>query len=117
MSGWGILVLVRAIWAYFTATVPVHETMTWISILALATNLSVAGILYRHRLGDANRKSVWLCARNDALANVAVLVAAQGVAFTGRGWPDLVAACLLAGLGWNSGLSVIRRARAELTGL
>ena len=71
-------------------------------------------LLYRHRAGDANRKSVWLCARNDAFANVAVLAAAQGVAFTGQGWPDLVAASVMAGLGLNSGLAVVRRARREL---
>jgi len=114
MSGWGVLVLARALWAFSVGGVPVHETMTWISLLALATNLAVALLLYRHRAGDANRKSVWLCARNDAFANLAVLAAAQGVAFTGQGWPDLVAASVMAGLGLNSGLAVVRRARREL---
>ncbi|MBK9219490.1 MAG: cation transporter [Uliginosibacterium sp.] len=114
MSSWGVMVLARAIWAFSDGGVPVHETMTWISLLALATNLAVALLLYRHRAGDANRKSVWLCARNDAFANVAVLAAAQGVAFTGQGWPDLVAASVMAGLGLNSGLAVVRRARREL---
>jgi Co/Zn/Cd efflux system component len=115
MSGWGILVLVRAIWAFFAGGVPMHETMTWVSLLALATNLAVAALLYHHRSGDANRNSVWLCARNDAYANLAVLAAAQGVAFTGKGWPDLLAACVLAGLGWTSGMAVIRKARTELS--
>ena len=114
MSSWGVMVLARAIWAFSDGGVPVHETMTWISLLALATNVAVALLLYRHRAGDANRKSVWLCARNDAFANVAVLAAAQGVAFTGQGWPDLVAASVMAGLGLNSGLAVVRRARREL---
>lgn len=114
MAGWGVLVLARALWAFSVGGVPDHQTMTWISLLALATNFAVAAILYRYRAGDANRKSVWLCARNDAFANLAVLAAAQGVAFFRQGWPDLLAACVLAGLGLHSGLSVVRRARSEL---
>lgn len=114
MASWGVLILGRAAWAAWQGIVPVHETMTAISVLALATNLFVAFLLYRHREGDANRLSVWLCARNDAFANLAVLVAAQGVAFTGRGWPDLAAAVVLAALGLWSGIAVVRRARGEM---
>jgi Co/Zn/Cd efflux system component len=114
MSGWGILVLVRAAFAYQSGVVPVHETMTWISILALATNGLVAFMLFRHRKGDANRSSVWLCARNDAFANVTVILAAQAVAYTSAGWPDILAAMILAGLGISSGLTVIKKALAEL---
>jgi Co/Zn/Cd efflux system component len=114
MGAWGLLVLGRTTWVAFHGTIPVHETMTAISLLALATNLFVAFLLYRHREGDANRLAVWLCARNDAFANLAVLVAAQGVAFTGRGWPDLVAALLLAGLGLWSGTAVVRQAWREI---
>lgn len=114
MSAWGVLVLVRALLAFQSGVVPVHETMTWISILALATNGLVAFLLYSHRKGDANRRSVWLCARNDAFANVTVIVAAQAVAYTSAGWPDILAATLLAGLGFSSGVSVVRKALAEL---
>lgn len=88
--------------------------MTWISILALATNGLVAYLLYSHRKGDANRRSVWLCARNDAMANVTVILAAQAVAYTSAGWPDILAASVLAGLGFTSGVSVVRKALAEL---
>lgn len=114
MSGWGVLVLVRALMAWQSGVVPVHETMTWISILALATNVLVAFLLYRHRKGDANRSSVWLCARNDAFANIAVIAAAQAVAFTGSGLPDILAALVLAGLGLSSGISVVKKAVGEL---
>jgi len=116
MASWGMLILGRAAWSAWQGTVPVHETMTTISLLALATNVLVAFLLYRHRQGDANRRSVWLCARNDAFANLAVLAAAQGVAFTGRGWPDLAAALVLAGLGLWSGSAVVRQAWRELRG-
>jgi Co/Zn/Cd efflux system component len=39
---------------------------------ALAANVGVASMRYRFRGGDANMRSVWLCARNDALGNAAV---------------------------------------------
>lgn len=114
MAGWGVLVLAKTLWSANQGVVPIAETMTAISILALVTNLSVAWMLYRHRAGDANRASVWLCARNDAVSNVAVLVAAQLVLVTGKGWPDLVAACGMAVLGLGSGITVVRQARREL---
>jgi Co/Zn/Cd efflux system component len=114
MLAWGVFVMGKAAWMLGTGGVPESDTMTVLAILALAANVSVAFLLFRHREGDANRKAVWLCARNDAFGNIAVLVAAQGVAFTGRAWPDIVAATVLASLSLTSGLAVVRRARAEL---
>lgn len=116
MFSWGLLVFGRAAWMAMQGRVPEASTMTLLSILALIANVGVAMMLYRHRNGDANRSAVWLCSRNDALGNIAVLLAAQGVLVTGRGWPDLAAACLLAGLGLSSGLSVLRRAKREAHG-
>lgn len=114
MAGWGALVLVQAVWSLFHGTVPEAHTMTAIGALALATNLLVAVLLYRHRTGDANRRAVWLCTRNDAIGNLAVLGAAQLVGFTGRGWPDLLVAVGMAVLGLWSGIAVMRQARREI---
>lgn len=114
MCGWGIFVVLRAAWMLHAGRIPESDTMTFLSILALVANLGVAWMLRRHREGGADRKSVWLSARNDALGNLAVLVAAQGVAFTGRAWPDLLAAVLLACLSLSSGITVLRRAHSEL---
>ena len=71
--------------------------------------------LFRFREGDANMRSVWLCTRNDVIANLAVLVAAAGVFGTGTVWPDVAVAAMLALLGLSSGRIVIRQARAELS--
>ena len=49
--------------------------------------------------------SVWLCTRNDVIANIAVLVAAAGVFGTGTVWPDVAVAAILAVLGLSSGRS------------
>jgi Co/Zn/Cd efflux system component len=59
-------------------------------------------------------RSVWLCTRNDVIANILVLIAAAGVFSTGTVWPDVGVAAILAVLGLSSGRIVIRQARAEL---
>jgi Co/Zn/Cd efflux system component len=59
-------------------------------------------------------RSVWICSRNDAIGNIAVVVAAFGVFGTGRGWPDLAVAAILAGLGISGGVQIIRQAAREL---
>ena len=95
-------------------SLPHAETMGVIGLLALAANISCALMLWRHREGDANRRSVWICSRNDAIGNIAVVAAALGVFGTGAGWPDLVVAGILASLGISGGWQIIRQARGEL---
>ena len=45
-----------------------------IGVIALIANVSVALMLYAYRDGDANMRSVWLCSRNDSIANIAVVL-------------------------------------------
>jgi Co/Zn/Cd efflux system component len=115
MSLYGIGVLSYAAWRAWLGVPPEPLTMGLVGTLALAVNFSVAAMLYRFREGDANMRSVWLCTRNDVIANLAVLVAAAGVFGTGTIWPDVGVAAMLAILGLSSGRIVIRRARAELS--
>jgi Co/Zn/Cd efflux system component len=82
--------------------------------LALIANVIVAMLLYAFRSGDANARSVWLCSRNDAVANVAVILAAFGVFGTGTAWPDLIVATAIALLALHSSRSVIAHALEEL---
>ena len=70
-------------------------------------------ILIKYKDGDANVRSVWLCSRNDAIGNVAVMLAALGVSSTARGWPDLIVAAILASLFLNSAIKILRQALAE----
>ena len=85
-----------------------------VGALALTANLSVAVMLYAFRDGDANMRSVWLCSRNDAISNIAVILDAGGVFGLGAAWPDLMVAEIMAGLGLSAARSVITQARAEL---
>ncbi|MGI9218885.1 MAG: cation transporter [Hydrogenophaga sp.] len=114
MLGFGAFVLGRALWSVWFGTVPEPLTMGVIGTLALAVNVGVAALLYAYREGDANMRSVWLCSRNDALGNLAVMGAALGVAGSGTAWPDLAVATLMAALALQGGLAVRRQARAEL---
>ncbi len=114
MAAFGVFVLARTGWAVARGVPPEPLTMGAIAVLALLANGGVALMLYAFRDGDANMRSVWLCSRNDALGNVAVLLAAAGVLGVGDSWPDLVVAMAMAGLALTSGLAVIRQARREL---
>ena len=96
MLAFGLWVLGSAIWGFFVGASPDAGTMGIIGTVALAVNLAVAAMLFRFRTGDANMRSVWICSRNDAIGNVAVLGAALGVFGTGRAWPDLVVAAIMA---------------------
>lgn len=114
MATFGIGVLALCAWRVWSGVPPEPLTMGIIGTLALAANLWVAWLLYAYREGDANMRSVWLCTRNDAISNLAVLVAAAGVFGTGTVWPDVAVAALMASLALSSAVSVIRSARAEL---
>ena len=114
MGAFGIFVLAQAAWAAAAATVPEPVTMGVIGALALVANVSVAVMLYAWREGDANMRSVWLCSRNDAISNLAVIAAALGVFGTGSGWPDLAVAAVMGVLALTAARSVIQQARAEL---
>jgi Co/Zn/Cd efflux system component len=96
------------------ATVPHGEIMSGVGLLALAANLGVAALLYRYRAADSQALSVWLCTRNDCIANIAVIAAGAGVWFSGTPWPDIAVAAIIACLGLSSAARVIRQARLEL---
>jgi Co/Zn/Cd efflux system component len=114
MLGFGVFVLGRAAWVAFHGGTPEALTMGSIGLLALIANVGVAALLYAYREGDANMRSVWLCSRNDAIGNVAVMLAALGVFGTGSAWPDLAVAAVMAGLAIWGGWAVARQARQEL---
>ena len=114
MGAFGVAVLGRAAWTVAAGTVPEPLTMGLVGALALAANVGVAALLYRWRDGDANMRSVWLCSRNDAIGNLAVLAAAGGVLGTGSAWPDLAVAATMGVLALTASWSVVRQARGEL---
>lgn len=110
----GLGVLAAAVWQLLQGEVPNAPTMGVVGSLALLANVGVAALLYAYREGDSNMRSVWLCTRNDALGNLAVLLAALGVFGTGSAWPDLLVAVIMASLAISAAIQVLRQARGEL---
>lgn len=114
MGGYGLFVLGTAAWNLATGVLPEPATMGIIGFLALLANLSVAVLLFAYRNGDSNMRSVWLCTRNDAIGNVAVMLAALGVFGTGSGLPDIAVAGVMGVLGLTAAKTVIKQAQGEL---
>ena len=114
MAMLGLFVLGQAIYKIVFPQVPVFEVIGAIGLLALAANSLCFFLLWRHRSDDINMSSVWLCSRNDIIANVSVLFAAAGVWPTHSGWPDILVVLALAFLFLRSALFVLREAIATL---
>ena len=114
MGAFGVVVLAKAAWSAHVGAPPEAFTMGTIGFVALAVNGGVALMLYRFRTGDANMRSVWICSRNDAIGNLAVMLAALGVLGTGSAWPDLLVAAVMGLLALSGAWSVLRQAQAEL---
>jgi cation diffusion facilitator family transporter len=114
MGAFGVFVLGKALYNLHTGVIPEPITMGAIGFAALAVNAGVALMLYRFRTGDANMRSVWICSRNDAIGNVAVMLAAVGVFGTGTAWPDLLVAGVMGVLALTGAWTVFRQARGEL---
>jgi Co/Zn/Cd efflux system component len=114
MAAFGLWVIGNTAWHLLNGTVPAAAVMGAVGIAALVANVAVAVMLYAFRDGDSNMRSVWICSRNDALGNLAVLAAASGVVATGSGWPDFAVAAIMAALAVSGAAQVLRQAVAEL---
>ncbi len=113
LFGMGLWVAGSTLWRVFFIETPTAEIMGVVGFLALAANLASVLILVKYKDGDANVRSVWLCSRNDAIGNVAVMIAALGVWGTATGWPDLIVAGIMATLFLNSAWLIFRQALLE----
>jgi Co/Zn/Cd efflux system component len=109
----GLWVFGATIWHAFVLGTPRADVMGLIGVLALATNVTSLSILLKYKDGDANVRSVWLCSRNDAIGNVAVMLAALCVWNTTSGWPDVIVAAIIASLFLNSASKILRQALSE----
>lgn len=110
----GLLVASNIVWRLFNGQVPEAEVMGVVGLLALVANMATVALLYAFRQGDANMRSVWICSRNDAIGNIAVMLAAAGVFGTGSNWPDLIVAAIMAWLALSGAVQIVMQARREL---
>ncbi len=114
LGAFGLWVLATTVDHALHQGVPHGETMGAVGLLALVVNVVVAWLLFRHRGGDANLRSAWLCSRNDAIGNLAVIAASAGVLGTGTAWPDLAVGAIIAALALSAAIAILRQATAEL---
>lgn len=117
MGALGLWVLGLAAWHLFAGTLPHAITMGAVGTAAMVANGISFGLLWAYRAGDANMRSAWICTRNDLLGNMAVLLASLGVFGTGKGWPDLFVATIMALLGLQGAFVVVRHSLRELRSL
>ena len=110
----GLWVYGQMLYYLYLGKVPSFEIMGSMGIIAFFANLFSAVLLYRYRVGDSNMQSVWLCSRNDAIGNLAIIVAASGVFATGAGWPDFLVATIMATLSVTASVRIIRLATQEV---
>ncbi|ACG80215.1 Co/Zn/Cd efflux system component (plasmid) [Phenylobacterium zucineum HLK1] len=114
LAALGVGVLLNTAYRVLVLNQPEAELMGVFGVIALVANVAAALILIPHRAGDANVRAVWLFSRNDALGNLAVVIAAGLVFWTRTAWPDLVVAVIISGLFLQSAWSIIRDARTDL---
>ncbi len=115
MGAFGLYVLGFSLYQALSDVVPAATVMGSVGALALVANVVSAFLLYRYREGDSNMRAVWLCSRNDAIANVAVIMAAGLVYVTATGWPDIAVGFFMAVISLHSAWQIIRHAQGELS--
>lgn len=111
MGSFGLFVSGQAIYKMFNPALPTYEAIGLIGLLALIANGLCLYLLWKHKEEDINMRSVWICSRNDIIANVSVLFAALGVWLTSHQWPDIIIGLAISLLFMRSSFSVIRDAR------
>lgn len=114
MGGFGLFILLTSLYRWFYGELPNHSEMSVVGVLALLANLAALWVLYRFRDGDSNMRSVWLCSRNDAIGNVAVIIAGVAVYFSQSRYPDLAVALVMALLALHAAKIIIAQAWQEL---
>ncbi len=113
MLSFAFWVLGEAVYRFYKGELPDAFTMSWVGGLALFVNAFVAFLLFKYKDGDSNMKSVWLCSRNDAIGNLAIVIAAAGVYWWGTKWPDLIVALVMAYLALTASLQILKLAFLE----
>lgn len=114
MAAFGIFVLGQAVYKIIYPVFPVAETIGIIGAIALMANLFCLALLWRHRGDDINMHSVWLCSRNDIIANTSVLLAAALVWLLDSGLPDIIIGIFIATVFLRSAVYVTYRASKHL---
>lgn len=110
----GIFVLGNTLYHWLHGVIPAAGVMGFVGLLALVVNISCAFLLFKFRKGDSNRSSVWICSRNDAIANILVIIAGVVVYYSGSPLPDLIVSFIIASMALIGATQIICKAKSEL---
>ena len=116
MALFGLFVLGQLVYKIMFPELPSYAAMGTVGALALLVNTLCFALIWRHRAEDINMRSVWLCSRNDLVANTSVIAASALVWVFGSPWPDIAVGAMIAALFLRSAMVVTREARQEMTG-
>ncbi|MEJ2142566.1 MAG: cation diffusion facilitator family transporter [Gammaproteobacteria bacterium] len=114
MLAFGLFVLTEAGYKIIHPVLPTAELIGGIGVLALAANVLCLKLLWSHKSDDINMRSVWLCSRNDVVANCGVIIAAIAVWLLQTRWPDIIIGLAIATLFLRSAWSVLAEAITEI---
>lgn len=114
LFGIGGFVFANTVYRCLFQTPPQADVMGLIGLLAFLANVISVLLLIRYKDGDSNVRSVWMCSRNDAIGNIAVILAGLAVFATGSTWPDLIVAFAMSGLFLKSAQVILRQSLKEL---
>ncbi|MDO4223652.1 MAG: cation diffusion facilitator family transporter [Acinetobacter sp.] len=117
MSAFGVWILGVTAYQLLQGELPNYHEMSIVGVIALIANLTVAALFFSTRQGDSNMRGVWLCSRNDAIGNLAIIMAAGLVYWSNSAYPDLIVALIMAYLAIQAGVQIIRQAKQELSRL
>jgi Co/Zn/Cd efflux system component len=109
-----IAVFARASYQLFVNAAPEPTIMSTVGVVALLANMLCLLLLTRHRKDNLNMSSVWLCSRNDIIANTSVLAAAGLIFLTHSALPDLAVGLLLTFVFTKSAAKVLSQSWREM---
>ncbi len=115
MGTLSLVFLFSALLRFLEPSNPDPEIIGVVGALALAANLICVLCLFKFRNQDLNMRSTWLCARNDILANLGVILAAGAIHLFHSFWPDILIATVICLFILNSSIAIIKDASKELS--
>jgi Co/Zn/Cd efflux system component len=110
----GIAALWTAWEKFLAPTAPAALPLTLAGCGALVINLCCAGLLARFRSHSGSlTRAAFLSARNDAVANVAIIAAGAITFYVSSAWPDLIVGLGIAAMNADAAHEVWEAARDE----
>ena len=111
----GIIMIAFSLWAFYHVYLGFvgksalsGGVISFVGILSLIGNTSVALMMHKHQHKDLYFKSAFICCRNDAIASAGIILAGLLVMFTGSFWPDIIIGSAIATIVCLGGIKIIR---------